>query len=395
MPGIGVPSFAGKGIPNPLDLLPKRNDSGRQFLLQQIRAKINDPNTPRQLLDNLSRLYEGVSSGRINDREAMQHVDNIIRKTEEIRRGVRGPGHTRSGVAGGLTPDDLTRDPNNEEDAPYTGPNYIDMLKEQMSKARSNVEANFGAALQEIANAEGQTNQAAAAAPGIINDRYAAAQANQNTNASALFNAVQQSGLGQFAQPTQEATMAPLQQALTLDQAAAMTGIDFTKMGLGQYYAQQRGDLAKQKAQMMADLDSEEASTMLSAYEKEADRQEAARQALAEGKGTTIPAFGKREVSQALGGEILSSAANPERFQQGLTDFDPRLADTLRATPAYQKEQQVLQRAVRKGQKGKKKKATKLIQKATTGRRALNHPKAASLAMADNPGLIGYFAPKG
>jgi hypothetical protein len=269
---------------------------------------------------------------------------------------------------------------------------YVGMLRNQLGSARAAVEAQFNAALADIAAREQAATGLLDQAPANLQDIYGRAGQSINQNAQTLEQAQTQAGLQPFVGAA--AQMAPLQAALAQSQASRQADLDYLRLGLSQAFANQRSALNQDRLSALADIAAREESIMADAIESERERQFRARMALEEAQkdGVGVNTFGRREISFNRGMQIADAANNPGlSVQYGVS---PTKAEAIRrgggpATKAYREALQTLDPA-RINNARQLQRALIALQR---NKRLRRRPKATSLAIFDS-GLVPLYAPQ-
>lgn len=251
-----------------------------------------------------------------------------------------------------------------------------------LGESQANIEAQYSAALAELANREGIANQAIDQLPGNLNAIYEPAQASMNQTSQALYQAQQASGLTPFL--PQGAEAAPIQAALSGALASRQADVPLLKLSAAGAASQARQSLDQSRMSALSNLSSSGggggSDAMALAQQK--------RQWELEDRANTpsqTQTWGLNEIASDRGGEIAH--------------FSPDLADTVRAGAAGKDSKvysKVLNDLIKNPPQGKSGnlKANKLLQRIRTYQSKYGGNAAAvSLALFDSG--LSSLIPKG
>lgn len=135
---------------------------------------------------------------------------------------------------------------------------WLSAYQDALGASRGNIEAQYGAALNEIAQREGLTSQAIGQLPGQLNDIYAPAQAQVGQLSQTLADAQNKSGLTALVPAGAEA--APIQAAMTGSLASRQADVPLLNLAAQGEFSKQRQSVASDKANALSQLAQQDAS---------------------------------------------------------------------------------------------------------------------------------------
>lgn len=270
------------------------------------------------------------------------------------------------------------------------GAAYREAYQAALAQSQSTIEAQYGAALDEIAKREGLAYQAVDMLPAQYEAIYGPAQQATTDASNAIHQAQQASGLTPLLPAGAEA--APIQAALSGALANNQSGVPLLRLGVGGEIGKQRDNVNQQRASALTELAMQRAQYETSLQEMLLQRQwdaadQAASYAFEDAQASQqeqedLPAWGLNEVNVDRGGQIAKfdvNRANAIRSGQDPKGFNAfaKVMEDLRKNPPV-------------GKSGRVKQALVMARLKDYMRRWPHQAEAVSLALFDS-GITGQI----